>query len=159
LVEAFEKVCKQIPDTKLVIAGVKSEAAYYEQLTKRIADSKYKDSIRLLIDLPQEELYQYYAKASIYALHSEEESQGIALVEAMAAGLPVVSTTVGGIPDVVTNEMTGLLSAYEDTDTFARNIIRLIQDSNMIAAMSVAAHEQAQEYIWDNIAAKIEKAY
>lgn len=159
LVEAFEKVCKQIPDANLVIAGVKSETAYYDQLTRRIADSKYKDNIRLLIDLPQEELYQYYAKASIYALHSEEESQGIALVEAMATGLPVVSTTVGGIPDVVLNEKSGLLSAYGDTDTFAKNILRLLQSPSLITSMSVAAHKVAEDYIWDNIAAKIEKVY
>lgn len=159
LVEAFEKVCKQIPDAQLVIAGVKSEAAYYNQLTKRIADSEYRDNIRLFIDLPQDELYQNYANASIYALHSEEESQGIALVEAMAAGLPVVSTTVGGIPDVVTNEKTGLLSAYSNTDAFAENILSLLQDPTLISSMSVAAHKEAEDYIWDNIAAKIEKVY
>lgn len=159
LLEAFEKVCKQIPDANLVIAGVKSENAYYDQLTKRIADAEYRDNIRLLIDLPQNELYQYYANASIYALHSEEESQGIALVEAMAAGLPVVSTTVGGIPDVVTNEKTGLLSAYSNTDDFAENILRLLQSPSLISSMSVAAHKEAQSYIWDNIAAVIEKVY
>ena len=159
LVEAFEKVCEQIPDANLVIAGVKSEAAYYDQLTRRITDSKYKDNILLLINLPQDELYQYYAKASIYALHSEEESQGIALVEAMATGLPVVSTTVGGIPDVVTNEKTGLLSAYSNTDAFAENILHLIQNPSLLSSMSVAAHKEAQDYIWDNIAARIEKVY
>lgn len=159
LVDAFEKVCKQIPDAQLIIAGVKSEATYYNQLTKRIADSKYKDNIRLLIDLPQDELYRYYAKASIYALHSEEESQGIALVEAMAAGLPVVSTSVGGIPDVVTSEKTGLLSVYRNTDAFAENILRLLQSPSLISSMSVAAHNDAQKYIWNNIAAKVEKVY
>ena len=159
LVEAFEKVCQQIPDAKLVIAGVKSEPAYYEQLAKRITASNYKKNICLLTDLPQEELYQYYKEATLFALHSEEESQGIALVEAMAAGLPVVSTTVGGIPDVVTDEKTGLLSAYSNTDAFAGNILRLLHSPDLIAAMSIAAHNEAQDYIWDNIAAKIEKVY
>ena len=159
LVEAFEKVCQQTPNAQLVIAGVKSEAAYYELLSKRIADSKYKDNIRLLIDLPQDELYQYYAKASIFALHSEEESQGIALVEAMAAGLPIISTIVGGIPDVVTNEKTGLLSTYSNTDAFAENILRLLQSQNLSVVMSAAAHKEAQGYIWDKIAARIVQMY
>lgn len=159
LVDAFEKVCQQVPDAQLVIAGVKSEVAYYDLLTKRIASSNYKERIRLLIDLPQEELYDYYSQATIFALHSEEESQGIALVEAMASGLPVVSTNVGGIPDVVTQNKTGLLSTYGDSEIFADNMVCLLQSPNMIAEMSVAAHNQAKEYIWDKIATKIEKLY
>ena len=152
-------MCRQIPDAQLVIAGVKSEVAYYEQLAKRIDASNYKKNIRILTDLSQKELYQYYAKGSIFALHSQEESQGIALVEAMAAGLPVVSTTVGGIPDVITNEKSGLLSAYSDTDAFADNILRLLQSSSLMTSMSDAAHNEAQDYIWDNIAARIEDMY
>jgi len=77
----------------------------------------------------------------------------------MAAGLPIVSTTVGGIPNVVTNEQTGLLSAYSDTDAFAKNIIRLLKSPFLITSMSVAAHEQAQEYVWDNIADRVEQVY
>lgn len=159
LVDAFEKMCQQVPDAQLVIAGVKSEEAYYDLLTKRIASSNYKERIHLLIDLPQEKLYDYYSQATIFALHSEEESQGIALVEAMASGLPIVSTTVGGIPNVVTQNKTGLLSTYGDSDIFADNMVRLLQSPNLIAEMSVAAHDQAKEYIWDNIATKIEKVY
>ena len=146
LVDAFEKVCQQVPDAQLVITGVKSEVAYYDLLTKRIASSNCKERIRLLIDLPQEELYDYYSQATIFALHSEEESQGIALVEAMASGLPVVSTNVGGIPDVVTQNKTGLLSTYGDSDIFADNMVCLLQSPNMMAEMSVAAHNQAKEY-------------
>lgn len=159
LVDAFEKVCQIIPDAKLVIAGVKSEVVYYNLLTQRIYSSKYKNNIVLLTDLPQEELYKYYSQASLFALHSEEESQGIALVEAMGAGLPVVSTTVGGIPDVVTNKKTGLLSAYGNIDDFADSIISLLQNPNMISTMSIAAHKQALGYVWDSIAAKVESVY
>ena len=159
LVEACEKACRQMPNAQLVIAGVKSEMAYYELLTKRIAASDYKANIRLLTDIPQDELYKYYSQATIFALHSEEESQGIALIEAMAAGLPIISTTVGGIPDVVTHGKTGLLSAYGNTNVFAENIIQFLQNPSLVTEMSIAAHEQAKEYIWDNIAAKIEKVY
>ena len=159
LVEAFEKVCQTIPDAKLVIAGVNSEVAYYNLLTKRISSSNYKDNIELLTDLPQDELYKYYSQATLFALHSEEESQGIALVEAMGTGLPIVSTTVGGIPDVVTDKQTGLLSAYSDVDNFANNIISLLQNPKVVSTMSINAHKQALSSVWDSIASKIECVY
>ena len=159
LVNAFEKVCQIIPDVKLVIAGVKSEASYYNLLKKRISSSVYKDNIVLLTNLAQEDLYKYYSQATLFALHSEEESQGIALVEALAAGLPVVSTTVGGIPNVVTNEKTGLLSAYGNIDDFADNIIFLLQNPSTVSTMSINAHKQALNYVWDSIASKIERVY
>ena len=109
--------------------------------------------------LPQEELLQRYQTAYIFALHSQEESQGIALVEAMAAGLPVVSTTVGGIPYVVKDEVSGLLSASSDIDSFAHNIIRLIENKGLYNNMVQFAREIARNYSWINIAKAIEIVY
>ena len=159
LIKSFEKVHSKIPTAKLIIAGSLAEETYLAKMREEIKKYRLQDSVDILTNIPQEELLQHYQTASIYALHSQEESQGIALVEAMAAGLPVVSTTVGGIPYVVKDEESGLLSAYSDVDSFAHNIIRLLENKDLRGVMAQSAYNMAQNYSWTNIAQAIERVY
>lgn len=159
LLQAFDKVCEQVPNAQLVIAGVLAEHDYYNELQEYIKQSSYKANIRLLVNLPQEQLYELYQQACIFALHSQEESQGIALVEAMATGLPVVSTNVGGIPYVVKELETGILVNYGDIDGYAKHLITLMKDYKQYNDMSNFAVREAQRYIWSNIADEVVKLY
>lgn len=159
LVKAFEQLCVQIPDAKLIIAGIVAEQDYYDNLQQYIAQSKYADKIRLCINLSQDEIFQLYQDARIFALHSQEESQGIVFAEAMAVGLPIVSTKVGGIPYVVQDGMTGLLSSYEQVDAFAHNMSVLLQDKYLYQTMSMNCKLEAQQYLWNIIVERIEEIY
>lgn len=159
LVKAFEIVHKTVPSAKLIIAGTLTEKAYYTQLQNEIGKLHLKQSVELLTNIPQEQLLQIYQEATIFALHSQEESQGIALVEAMATGLPIVSTLVGGIPFVVKNGKTGLLSKYGDVDSFANNMIKLLTIENLRTQMSQSARLSAQSYSWQEITQAIEIIY
>lgn len=159
LLQAFDQVCKQVPNAKLVIAGVLTEQDYYNELQAYIQQSPYKANVRLLVNLPQEELYEIYQQAQVFALHSQEESQGIALVEAMATGLPIVATNVGGIPYVVEDRETGFLADYGDIDGFAKNLITLLNDRKRCNDMSDCAIQDAQRYVWGNIADEVVRLY
>lgn len=159
LLQAFDKVCKQVPNAKMVIAGVLAEQDYYSELQSYIQESPNKANISLLVNLPQEELYELYQRAHIFALHSQEESQGIALVEAMATGLPIVATNVGGIPYVVEDRETGFLADYGDIDGFAKNLITLLNDRKRCNDMSNCAIREAQRYVWRNIASEVVRLY
>lgn len=159
LIKAFEKVHSKIPPARLIIAGSLAEEAYLSKMREEITKCRLQDSVDILTNIPQEELLRNYQTASIYALHSQEESQGIALVEALAAGLPVVSTMVGGIPYVVKDGETGLLSVYSDIDSFARHMIRLLEDKDLRDKMAKSAREIAQNYSWKNIVQAIETVY
>lgn len=159
LVKAFEIVHKTVPSAKLIIAGTLTEKAYYTQLQNEIGKLHLKQSVELLTNIPQEQLLQIYQEATIFALHSQEESQGIALVEAMATGLPIVSTLIGGIPFVVKNGKTGLLSKYGDVDSFANNMIKLLTIENLRTQMSQSARLSAQSYSWQEITQAIEIIY
>lgn len=159
LLQAFDQVCKQVPNTKLVIAGVLTEQDYYNELQAYIQQSPNKANIRLFINLPQEELYEIYQQAQVFALHSQEESQGIALVEAMAKGLPIISTKVGGIPYVVEDRKTGFLVDYGDVESFAKMIITLLNNRKQCNDMSNCAIQEAQRYVWGNIAYEVVRLY
>ena len=77
----------------------------------------------------------------------------------MATGLPIVSTLVGGIPFVVKNGKTGLLSKYGDVDSFANNMIKLLTIENLRTQMSQSARLSAQSYSWQEITQAIEIIY
>ena len=155
LLQAFDLLCERIHDVQLVIAGVLAEQSYYHEMLSYIQQSPNKDKIRLLVNISQDEMFALYTQAKVFALHSQEESQGIALVEAMATGLPVVATNVGGIPYVVTHKKTGLLSDYSNVQTFSSNLHRLLNDANFYNRLVKYAKSAAKRYLWNNIANEI----
>lgn len=159
LLQAFDQVCKPVPNAQLIIAGVLAEQDYYNEMQTYIQQSPNQANITLLVDLPQEQLYELYQQAQIFALHSQEESQGIALVEAMATGLPIVATNVGGIPYVVKNGEMGLLTNYSDIEHFVHNMSTLLKNGSQYNNMSNLAIQEAQRYIWKNIADKVVRLY
>ena len=159
LVKAFELLCKQISNAKLIIAGIVAEKDYYDELQQCIQQSQYANQIQLCINLSQEQIFELYKRAKIFALHTQEESQGIVFAEAMAIGLPIVATNVGGVPYVVKHGETGLLSDYSDTAAFAENLATLLQDNTIYNSMVEAGKYESQRYLWTKIAAQIEQLY
>ena len=152
LLQAFDLLCERMQDVQLVIAGVLAEQSYYQEMQSYIQQSPNKDKIRLLVNISQEEMFSLYSKAQIFALHSQEESQGIALVEAMATGLPVVATSVGGIPYVINHEKSGLLSEYNDIREFAHNLYQVLHNHEQYDSLVKFAKSDAVRYLWNNIA-------
>lgn len=159
LLRAFEKVAEAIPEVILTIAGTLSSKAYYQEMMGVVESLSCHDRIRLMPDLDKDSLIKLYSEARVFALHSQEESQGIVFAEAMAAGIPVVATNVGGIPFVVEDGKSGLLTAYSDTDSFASAMKDLLLDKQKWISMSLRAKELSSRYDWRIIASEIEAVY
>lgn len=158
-VEMFNRLRAKGIDVKLRIIGSLADKAYYEQLKQKIADSPYKSDILLEVNLPREELLKAYADAKLFVLHSREESQGIVFAEAMATGLPVVATKIGGIPYVVADGKSGLLCPYADVDAMTEMVAQLLSDEQQWQSFSAAAREIAKDYNWKDIAERIVELY
>ena len=159
LLQAFDLLCQKLSDVNLVIAGVLAEQSYYQEIMAYVQNSPNADKIKILTDLPQEELFKLYTQAQIFALHTQEESQGIVFAEAMATGMPVVSTNVGGVPYVVQDKECGLLASYTDIEAFANNIYTLLTKVNKYESMVTSARRSALRYKWNNIADVVIKVY
>jgi glycosyltransferase involved in cell wall biosynthesis len=111
--------------------------------------------------VPADDLPALYAVADAFVMPSLEEGFGMTVVEAMAAGTPVVGTRVGGIPALVDDGETGELVPSGDASALAAGIERLLDrlDASGAEPMARAARRRADDYAWDRIGAQFESVY
>lgn len=158
-IDAFAQLRANHPNAQLIIAGAMKNEVYYQQLQQQIAELKAQDMIQIRTNCTRLEILQLLVHATLFALHSREESQGIAICEAMAAGVPVIATRVGGIPDVVRDGTDGILVAYGDSTAFAQAIQSLLSDPQAYESFSSSAHTQAKRFDWGSITPRICAVY
>ena len=158
-IEMFNRLRDKGIVAKLRMIGSLADMAYYKLLQQKITESPYKSDISIEVNLPREQLLQAYASAKLFVLHSREESQGIVFAEAMATGLPVVATKIGGIPYVVAEGKSGLLCPFADVEAMTEMTAQLLSNEQQWQSFSAAAREMAKDYAWSTIAEKIERLY
>ena len=124
---------------KLQVAGSGEQR---EELVARVGELGLGDQVEFLGAVPRSEIDRHYAAASVFCMPSTYEGLPLAILEAMAAGLPVVSTTISGIPEAVPDGSCGLLGPPEDAEALADHLERLLGDSDLRAEMGAAARER-----------------
>jgi len=102
------------------------------------------------------DLPAHYARADLFALPSARESFPLVLLEAMASGLPVVATAVGGVPEMVVDGETGLLVPPDDPGALAEAVNSLLDDPERMRAMGEKGRDTVREhYTWDKVAERM----
>ena len=156
LISAFAGVLSVVPDAKLVIAGSGREE---DNLSRQIKDLNITNAVFMVGKLKKEKVAQLMATADVFVLPSKMESFGLTLLEASAAGLPVVCANAGGIPEVFRDGFNGLLYPPGDDDAMAKAIIRLLQDRELAKKISVNAMETAGRFTWERTAEQTLQVY
>lgn len=159
LLEAFSLLVERRPDVQLTIAGSSSDTEYLHKVKSYIESKQWGNRVNLLTNVDTDTLHRLYSEAHLFVLHSFEESQGIVFLEAMAAGLPIVATRVGGIPDVVSDYENGLLCETNNAEKFAEAISLLLDDTNLWGKLSSLNKGKAEQYTWPIIAERVEELY
>lgn len=138
LIHAFEQVCGRIPDARLRFVG---DGPWEDKVRSCAAASPAHDRIEFVAGT--QDVRPHLHEAKIFALSSVREGQPNVLLEAMACGLPICATAVGGIPAMIAQPANGLLSAPSDSNGMADNIVQLLEDERLVLSMSDANRARA----------------
>ena len=137
LIEAFARVHASTPLYLLLVGGGELENAVREQ----VAGLGLQERVRFLG--VRADVADILRASDVFVLSSRVEGNPLSVMEAMAAGLPVVSTAVGGVPELVREGETGLLVPSEDAGALAQALQALVDDAARRRAMGAAARQHA----------------
>ena len=142
LIDAFERICKGAPQMHLAIVGAvvfKHEESYYNTLREMAADSRCSERIHFTGELSN--VSEVLQGSDLLVLNSSQEPFGLVLVEAMSSGTPVIATRVGGIPEIVTDQVNGWLVEKGDSIGLASKLLNLSFDREMLSQVTQVAHQ------------------
>ncbi len=136
----------------LVVGGNPSGDTEMERLKTMTDELGIRDSVTFTGPVPQGRLPTYYSAADVYVLPSHAESFGLAALEAMACGTPVVVSRVGGLKTFVDNAKTGYLVPWRCPEAFAQRLDMLLANPDLRDAMGRSAREKALSMGWNHVA-------
>lgn len=153
VVSIFHNVHKEIP-SKLLFVGDGPERQTAEKLSR---DLNIFDEVRFVGK--QEQMEEIMAIADLFLLPSEYESFGLAALEAMAAGIPVISTNAGGLKEINVDGVTGYMGNVGDIETMSKKALEILKDDKVLKQFKHRAFEHAKKYDISNIVPIYEKLY
>jgi N-acetyl-alpha-D-glucosaminyl L-malate synthase BshA len=145
VVRMFDKVLLKIP-SKLLLVGDGPERINVERMCRELGNTEH---VRFLGK--QDAIEDLLAIADLFVLPSEQESFGLAALEAMACEVPVISSNAGGLPEINIQGKTGFLSNVGDVDDMARNAIYILEDEGRLMQFKKNAFAQAKRFDIVNI--------
>jgi len=155
LVKAIPMVLNKIPRARLVLIG---EGAEKEKLIKLVKELNISKKVRFLGKLEHNRLPDIYRKSGFFVLPSLSESLSNSLLEALASGLPIVATKVGGNPELV-GKINGVLVPLGEVQSLAKAIIKLLRNKNLSKKMGQNSRLIAEKYSWGKTAAMYFRLY
>jgi len=144
LLKAIELLREESIGNRVVIVGGSDNPEELARVKESIS-AKRIEKIQLVLDAVPEKVLEFLKRAALFVLPSHQEGLPIALLEAMAAGIPVVVSPVGGITDVVTDCENGFLVPSGETRLLADRIKQLLEDQNLRRRMGERNYESALE--------------
>lgn len=143
LIRAIPKVLQEVPEAKFIFIGADCGMKWF--IEKKINEYNCQSNVILLDQIPREKLIQYYNAATVCIVPSLWENFPYSCLEPMAISKPVIASNTGGIPEIITNNETGILFTPGSSAELAKKIITLLYDDNL------------REYIGINAAKHIRK--
>ena len=156
LLEAYGKLKWDIPELRLLVVGPGNP----DKDSYHVLSSQNLQDVEFLGRVPYEDLPRYYASADIFCSPATGgESFGIVLLEAMAAGKPVVASDIEGYRGVMQNGRQGMLFQNKNVESLAEKLRYLIHDQEARRAMGECGRATAEDYRWEVVARRVEQYY
>jgi glycosyltransferase involved in cell wall biosynthesis len=147
VLRAFALVRSRHPGATLTLAGHGREESRLRQLASELGDQ----GIRFAGKVEPAAMPRLYDEADVFVNCSVVDNQPVSVLEAFAAGLPVVTTPAGGIPDMVRHEETGLLVPVEDPAATAHAVESLLADPMRASQLAAHARREVEDYTWPRV--------
>lgn len=154
LIAAMRKIVDKKPKTKLVIAGEGPQKKYLQKLAIKLSLA---DKIVFLDH--QNNIAKILKSSDLFVLPSIKEAFGLVLLEAMAAKIPIVTTTAGGIPEIIKNNADGLLVPPMESNALAEKILLLIKNTALRKKLAFNGHNKVKQFDVKKMVEKTEKVY
>lgn len=155
LISAASYVCRDFPEAIFVLVGDGKERPNLEQQVRESGLEKNFLFLGSRSDVPE-----LLACCDLFVLPSEAEALPNALLEAMAAGLPVVGTRVGGIPEIIADGVNGLVAPPKDPQLLAEAILRALQNPRFAKKLALAGQETVRaQFGFDRLLMELEQLY
>ena len=144
VLRGFALIQRRFPEARLTVAGEGSERLALEALAREL-NLRH---VEFVGRVPPERMPELYDAADIYLNGSDIDNMPLSILEAFAAGVPVVTTNAGGIPYIMSDGETGLLVERGDYEAMAARAIQLLEDNALATELARAAHEECRKYSW-----------
>jgi L-malate glycosyltransferase len=155
LIRAAAGIIQEFPNTKFVLIGDGAERPKLEDMAVRMGLG---DTILFLG--ARKDVPSLLASSDLFVLPSWAEGLPNSVLEAMASGLPIVATRVGGIPELIDNEVTGLLVPPKNQEALGAAIMRLLGDEAFARRLAIAAQERARtKFSFEKLLLELENLY
>ncbi|MBW8015242.1 MAG: glycosyltransferase family 4 protein [Planctomycetes bacterium] len=149
LIDAVELLVRRDVDVCLTIAG---GGALQESLKSRVSQKKLQGNVEIAGRIESEKMPDFYSQGDIFLSASLQEGMSNAMLEAMAASLPIIAAQCEGVEELITDN--GIVLENFAAEAFADSVAALINDRDRYAAMSAAAVANAAGFSWGSVAAK-----
>jgi glycosyltransferase involved in cell wall biosynthesis len=156
LLAAFALLAAEYPEVDLLLAGEGPERAALEG---QVRATGLQRRVQFRGGVSAAEAFRLFRGAAAFVLPSRHEPQGIVVVEAMAAGTPVVAARVGGVPETVQDGTNGLLFEAGDPTALAKALREVLDDSQAAQARAARAATDVEAYDWRRITDEYERCY
>ena len=157
LIKALPSIIEEIGSTKLVIAG--PDFNYGAKLKKLAEETNVQDNVIFYGPINGKEKFEAFSAANIVAVPSLYEGFGMLLLEAMAAGKPLVATNTGAAPEIIQNGKNGVLATLGDVEDLAGKVIKLLSDDQLMYLISQESRKTVEAFNWEKISEHIHKLY
>lgn len=157
LVRAMPHVWESYPNAELVLLG--AEGNLTRELLLRDIPRDKQDQIRQPGFLSRAEIVQYYQRTTLYVAPTQYETFGYTILEAMACGVPVISTPVGAVPELVKHGVTGMLAPFGDVPRLAQTVVHCLDSRARMQKMGERGRAQTSQYTMEQVMPQLIDSY
>jgi D-inositol-3-phosphate glycosyltransferase len=152
LLDAMEQLLlQQIPVQLTLVGGSYYEQEYESKMIDRASAAPLREKVSVIGQVPHWQIPALLSNCQVYVQASRYESQGIALLEAMASGCTVVATDLAAVREYISSEVNGVLVPSENSEALANALIRIFRDPSFAQTLADAARRRAISFTWDRL--------